>query len=60
VGALLARGHAAWLAATAAVYLHGCAGDCAARRVGVESLLAGDLIDSLPEALQSLTDRDAR
>jgi len=49
-GALLAR-HPPWLAATAAAYVHGLAGDCAARRRGQESLLAGDLLESLPEAI---------
>lgn len=51
VGALLARGLPAWDAATAAVYLHGLAGDEAARRLGHEALLAGDVVDALPAAL---------
>lgn len=34
----------------AAVYLHGLAGDLAAERVGMESLIATDLIDRLPDA----------
>jgi NAD(P)H-hydrate epimerase len=54
VGALLARGCAPWLAATAAVYLHGLAGDRAAEERGQESLVAGDLLDALPAALRSL------
>jgi hydroxyethylthiazole kinase-like uncharacterized protein yjeF len=54
LGALLARGHEPWLAATAAVYVHGLAGDVAARRLGQESLLAGDVIEALPEAILSL------
>jgi NAD(P)H-hydrate epimerase len=49
-GALLAR-HAPWLAATAAVYVHGLAGDIAARRLGRESLAAGDVLEALPEAV---------
>ena len=59
VGALLARGLPAWLAATSAVYLHGLAGDLAAARLGQHALLAGDLLDALPEALRSLEDRDS-
>jgi NAD(P)H-hydrate epimerase len=55
VGALLARGDTAWLAATAAVYAHGLAGDRAAARTGAESLVASDLIAALPEALRLLT-----
>jgi NAD(P)H-hydrate epimerase len=54
LGALLARGLEPWVAATAAVYVHGLAGDVAARRLGQESLLAGDLIEALPEAIRSL------
>jgi NAD(P)H-hydrate epimerase len=53
-GAFLARGHDAWLSATAAVYLHGHSGDRAAERVGVESLVAGDVIEALPEAIRGV------
>jgi ADP-dependent NAD(P)H-hydrate dehydratase / NAD(P)H-hydrate epimerase len=38
----------------AAVYLHGLAGDCAARKVGQVSLIASDLLDAIPEALRSI------
>jgi NAD(P)H-hydrate epimerase len=54
LGALLARGLEPWLAATAAVYVHGLAGDVAALRLGQESLLAGDVIEALPDAIRSL------
>jgi hydroxyethylthiazole kinase-like uncharacterized protein yjeF len=54
VGALLARGLDPWLAAVAAVYVHGRAGDLAAARLGMASLVAGDLLDALPQALSSL------
>jgi NAD(P)H-hydrate epimerase len=54
VGALLARGREAWTAATAAVYAHGLAGDLAAVRMGQEAMLAGDLADSLADALRAL------
>ena len=53
-GALLARGSSGWEAATAGVYLHGLAGDLAARRLGQESLMAGDVIAALPEAIRLL------
>jgi NAD(P)H-hydrate epimerase len=42
------------VAATAATYVHGLAGDRAAARLGQESLIAGDLVDALPEALRGL------
>jgi ADP-dependent NAD(P)H-hydrate dehydratase / NAD(P)H-hydrate epimerase len=54
VGALLARGCDAWMAATAGVYLHGLAGDQAAAARGQESMMAGDLIDHLPRAFRAL------
>jgi hydroxyethylthiazole kinase-like uncharacterized protein yjeF len=38
----------------AAVYLHGVAGDMASRRLGEHSMLAGDLLESLPQAFLSL------
>ena len=53
VGALLAR-HESWLAATAGVYVHGRAGDLAAETRGEAGLLAGDLAESLPRAIESL------
>jgi len=40
--------------ATAAVFLHGLAGDEAAARKGQEGMLAGDLLDALPEVLRKL------
>jgi NAD(P)H-hydrate epimerase len=60
IGALLARGLDAWTAAVAAVYLHGAAGDEAASRRGEESLVAGDLVDSIPAVLRRLAPPPAR
>jgi len=57
-GALLAR-HDPWEACNAAVYLHGLAGDLVAARRGQASLLAGDLLEMLPEALKSLMPPEA-
>jgi NAD(P)H-hydrate epimerase len=54
VGALLARGSDAWSAAIAATYVHGLAGDLAADRLGQESLVAGDVLDALAQAIRSL------
>jgi NAD(P)H-hydrate epimerase len=53
VGSLLAR-HGALLSATAAVVVHGRAGDLAARARGEEGLTAGDVVDALPAAIESL------
>ena len=40
------------LAAIAAVYMHGLAGDVAAEKVGEHSLVATDLLGALPEAFR--------
>lgn len=54
LAALLARGYSQHDACLVGVWLHGLAGDLAARRLGQESLMAGDVIDYLPQALLSL------
>ena len=54
LGALLAREMDPTDALVAAVYLHGLAGDLAAARLGEESLVAGDLIEALPDAFAAL------
>jgi NAD(P)H-hydrate epimerase len=41
-------------AAAAAVYLHGLAGEIGAKALGEKSLLAGDLLRYLPEAIRAL------
>jgi NAD(P)H-hydrate epimerase len=52
---LLAQGVPAWEAACAAAYLHGLAGDLAARALGQAGMLAGDLIANIPHAMQALS-----
>ncbi|MGE5127907.1 MAG: NAD(P)H-hydrate dehydratase [Betaproteobacteria bacterium] len=52
-GALLAR-HGALLSATAAVVVHGRAGDLAARERGQEGMTAGDLVEALPAAIEAV------
>jgi NAD(P)H-hydrate epimerase len=60
IGGLLAghsaRGTArgALHAASTGLYLHSLAGDLAAEELGVDALIAGDVIDFLSEALRSL------
>ena len=48
---LLAQGQEPFYCAAAAVYLHGLAGDLAARRLGKISMLPTDIIDELPNAI---------
>ena len=50
LGALLARGLTAFDAARLATYVHGGAGDVAVASSGVEGMIAGDLVDALPQA----------
>jgi len=38
----------------AAVYLHGLAGDLAAREIGETSLIAGDVLEALPRAFRTI------
>jgi NAD(P)H-hydrate epimerase len=54
IAGLLAQGMDPVEAAAAGCFIHGLAGDIAARRVGRRGLIAGDIRDSLPAALVSL------
>jgi NAD(P)H-hydrate epimerase len=54
IGALLGQGYTPATAACLAVYVHGLAGDLAAATWGQRSLLAGDLLATLPAAFQRL------
>jgi NAD(P)H-hydrate epimerase len=51
---LLAQGVPSWEAACAGVYLHGAAGDLAASRLGEPGMIAGDLIEQIPYAIQAV------
>lgn len=52
IGSLLAQGHASLQSACIGVYLHGRAGDLAAKEKGEAGMIAGDLIEKIPQALQ--------
>lgn len=54
--ALLARGYDKGTACQLGMYLHGLAGDLAAKEVGKESLVASDIIRFLPKAFLKLED----
>lgn len=51
---LHARGYGPFKTCVAGVYLHGLAGDFAAKQIGEESLIASDIIDYLPTAFLEL------
>ncbi len=56
ITALLARGYKQADACIVGMYLHGLAGDIAAEEKGMESLVAGDIIECLPKAFKRLND----
>ena len=53
---LLAQGYSSVEAAILGVYVHGLAGDIAAEKLSMESMMAGDIIDHLRYAFSSLKD----
>ena len=54
IGALLGRGDSGFVAARRGTWLHGRAGDRVRDRLGVESMIASDVIDELPGAFLDL------
>jgi NAD(P)H-hydrate epimerase len=52
IAALLAQGFEPYDAARFGVFFHGLAGDLAAKKTGQVSLIAGDIIEFLPEAFR--------
>ena len=54
IAGLVAQGVAPGLAAQSGAYVHGLAGDLAAARLGQEAMLAGDLLDHVPDAIQQV------
>ncbi len=50
VTGLLAQGYTSEESALLGAWIHGLAGDCAAKRLSEEALMASDIIDYLPEA----------
>ena len=50
----LAQGLSSWDAAVAGVYLHGLAGDLAAKEKGQYGMIASDIIEQIPYALQKI------
>lgn len=54
IGALLAQGHDATVAAALGVYIHGMAGDITAEEISPVGFLAGEMADRVPKALELL------
>jgi NAD(P)H-hydrate epimerase len=57
IGALIGQGMAAFDAACLGAHLHGLAGDLAARRLGMWSLMAGDVAEELPHAFVTYAEK---
>jgi ADP-dependent NAD(P)H-hydrate dehydratase / NAD(P)H-hydrate epimerase len=49
---LLAQGYSSMISAMMGVYLHGLAGDLASRKIPMESLVAGDVLNNIPRAIR--------
>jgi len=56
VAGLLAQGLASWEAACVETYLHGYAGDLAAAAIGQAGMIAGDVLDYIPQALKAFNE----
>ena len=56
IGALLAQGMRPEEAAPMGVYLHGLAGDAAAKKLGRHSMMASDIIDGITDVLKEQED----
>jgi len=54
IGGFLAQGLSGTDAAVLATYVHGLAGDDAAKIYGTRGMIAGDILESVPEALLQL------
>lgn len=54
ISGLLAQGLSAMDSARLGVYIHGFAGDLASAELGARGMIAGDIIDCIPEALLDL------
>jgi ADP-dependent NAD(P)H-hydrate dehydratase / NAD(P)H-hydrate epimerase len=54
IGGLLAQGLKPFDAAIAGAYIHGRAGDLASEVEGMSGVLAGDIVDFVPEAVETI------
>jgi ADP-dependent NAD(P)H-hydrate dehydratase / NAD(P)H-hydrate epimerase len=59
IGAVLSKGVGAFAAAAAGVLVHARAGRVAALRLGADHVVAGDVIQALPAAIEALRSRGA-
>lgn len=60
IGSAVAQGFSPYDAACAGVYMHGLAGDSAAKKYGQEAMLPRDIIDCLSDAFRTLKEKQSR
>lgn len=53
---LIASGYSPAKAAIVGTYVHGLAGDYAAKKLGHNAMIAGDIVDYIPKALKNIAD----
>lgn len=58
IAGLLAQGMEAYQAATAGVYLHGMAGDCAAGKLGEHGMMATDMIEQFMKLVKEMGENE--
>ena len=54
IGSVAGQGYSPFEACCAGVYIHGLAGDAAAKKLGMEAMLPRDVVDCLPDAFSIL------
>lgn len=60
IGSAVAQGFSPYDAACAGVYMHGLAGDSAAKKYGQEAMLPRDIINCLSDAFRTLKEKQSR
>ncbi len=60
IGSIIAQGCSVYDSACAGVYIHGLAGDAAAQKLGMESMLPRDILDCLSDSFRLLKEKHGK